>query len=149
MKATSCKVRPTPLAYRIPQVAAMRDGYGPIHVCRIGRLALPCVMLLGPYHPNVEDCLDIAQSAQPFSAGQLKDLTGVQSVSDSLGNYPDKFWLMLNAVTAFAAAQGITVSVSDWSRIKSNFPAIISGLTLDLITVSALRSRNLLAFKSL
>lgn len=70
-------------------------------------------------------------------------------MSDSLGNYPDKFWLMLNAVTAFAAAQGITVSVSDWSRIKSNFPAIISGLTLDLITVSALRSRNLLAFKSL
>ena len=49
-------------------------------------------------------------------------------MSDALSNYPDKFWLMLTAVTAFATAQGIAVSISDWSRIENNFPAIIAAL---------------------
>ena len=60
-------------------------------------------------------------------------------MSDALSNYPDKFWLMLTAVTAFAAAQGIAVSISDWSRIENNLPAIIAALARDLITLALYR----------
>ena len=55
---------------------------------------------------------------------------------DTLSNYPDKFWLMLTAVTAFVAAQGIAVSISDWSRKENNLPAIIAALARDLITLA-------------
>ena len=54
-------------------------------------------------------------------------------MSDALSNYPDKFWLM---VTAFVAAQRIAVSISDWSRIENNLPAIIAALARDLITLA-------------
>jgi hypothetical protein len=55
-------------------------------------------------------------------------------MSDALSKYPDKFWPMLTAVTAFAAARGIAVSISDWSRIENNLPAIIAALARDPIT---------------
>jgi hypothetical protein len=57
-------------------------------------------------------------------------------MSDALSKYPDKFWLMLTAVTAFVAARGIAVSISDWSRIENDLPAIIAALTRDLITLA-------------
>ena len=57
-------------------------------------------------------------------------------MSDALSKYPDKFWPMLTAVTAFAAARGIAVSISDWSRIEDNIPAIIAALARDLITLA-------------
>jgi hypothetical protein len=57
-------------------------------------------------------------------------------MSDALSNYPDKFWLMLTAVTAFVAAQGIAVSISDWSRKENNLPAIIAALARDLMTLA-------------
>ena len=57
-------------------------------------------------------------------------------MSDALSKHPDKFWLMLTAVTAFVAAQGIAVSISDWSRIEDNLPAIIAALARDLITLA-------------
>jgi len=43
---------------------------------------------------------------------------------------------MLTVVTAFAAAQGVVVSISDWSRIENNLPTIIAALAPDLITLA-------------
>ena len=62
-------------------------------------------------------------------------------MSDALSNYPDKFWLMSTAVTAFVAAQGIAVSISDWSRIENNLPAIYRSTGPRPDHVSALQGR--------
>ncbi len=55
------------------------------------------------------------------------------SGSENSSAYADKFWLMLNAVTAFAAAQDTAVAIGNWSRIHGNVQAISGALALVLI----------------
>ena len=40
----------------------------------------------------------------------------------------DKFWDILNGITAFVAIQGVVVGITDWSRLKNDTQAIVVAL---------------------
>jgi hypothetical protein len=54
-------------------------------------------------------------------------------MSEASFDYANKFWDVLNAITAFAAIQGVVIGVADWRRLGHNFEAIVAGLALSLV----------------